>query len=117
MQAINRRKFLGSSIVAGGLFGATAAMPAWARGGNMNGATIRQGFDEVSGRNIDLTIARGPRIVQGRSGMGVAVNGSVPGPLVRLKEGDPVNLNVTNKKRTAVMYSNYFVHLKYSKIY
>ena len=96
MQAINRRKFLGSSIVAGGLFGATAAMPAWARGGNMHGATIRQGCDEVSGRNIDLTIARGPRIVQGRSGMGVAVNGSVPGPLVRLKEGDPVNLNVTN---------------------
>lgn len=96
MQAINRRKFLSSSIVAGGLLGATAAIPAWARGGDMNGAAIRQGFDEVSGRSIDLTIARGPRMVQGRSGMGVAVNGSVPGPLVRLKEGEAVNLNVTN---------------------
>jgi CopA family copper-resistance protein len=96
MQSINRRKFLGSSIAAGGLLGAGAAIPAWARGGNMNGATIRQGFDEVSGRNIDLTIARGPVTVQGRRGMGVAVNGSVPGPLVRLKEGAAVNLNVHN---------------------
>ncbi|MGB3738346.1 MAG: copper resistance system multicopper oxidase [Pontixanthobacter sp.] len=96
MQAINRRKFLGSSIVAGSLLGATAAIPAWARGGNMNGAMIRQGFDEVSGRSIDLSIGRGPRMVQGRRGMGVAVNGSVPGPLVRLKQGEAVNLNVTN---------------------
>ncbi|MGB3710078.1 MAG: copper resistance system multicopper oxidase [Erythrobacter sp.] len=96
MQAINRRKFLSTSVVAGGLLGATAAIPAWARGGDMNGAAIRQGFDEVSGRSIDLTIARGPRMVQGRRGMGVAVNGSVPGPLVRLTEGEAVNLNVTN---------------------
>lgn len=96
MQSINRRKFLGSSIAAGGLLGAAAAIPAWARGGNMDGAAIRQGFDEVSGRNIDLTIARGPFAVQGRRGMGVAVNGSVPGPLVRLKEGQAVNLNVHN---------------------
>ena len=96
MQAINRRKFMSTSVVAGGLLGATAAIPAWARGGDMNGAAIRQGFDEVSGRSIDLTIARGPRMVQGRRGMGVAVNGSVPGPLVRLTEGEAVNLNVTN---------------------
>lgn len=96
MQSINRRKFLGSSIAAGGLLGAAAAIPAWARGGNMDGAAIRQGFDEVSGRIIDLTIARGPFAVQGRRGMGVAVNGSVPGPLVRLKEGEAVNLNVHN---------------------
>jgi len=78
------------------MIGAAAALPAWARGANMNGPAIRQGFDEVSGRSIDLNIARGPFSVQGRRGMGVAVNGSVPGPLVRLKEGEPVNLNVTN---------------------
>ena len=96
MQTVTRRSFLGSSLAAGGLIGAAAAMPAWARGANMSGHAIRQGFDEVSGRSIDLTIARGPFSVQGRRGMGVAVNGSVPGPLVRLKEGEPVNLNVTN---------------------
>ena len=57
---------------------------------------LRQGFDEVSGSSIDLTIAEGRRMVQGRRGHGVAVNGSVPGPLIRLKEGQPVKLNVTN---------------------
>jgi len=96
MHNINRRSFLGSSLAAGGLIGAATAMPAWARGADMNGPAIRQGFDEVSGRSIDLNIARGAFSVQGRRGMGVAVNGSVPGPLVRLKEGEPVDLNVTN---------------------
>ena len=34
--------------------------------------------------------------MQGRRGHAIAVNGSVPGPLVRLKEGQPVRLAVTN---------------------
>jgi len=96
MHNINRRSFLGSSLAAGGLIGAATAMPAWARGADMTGPAIRQGFDEVSGHSIDLNIVRGAFSVQGRRGMGVAVNGSVPGPLVRLKEGEPVDLNVTN---------------------
>ena len=96
MHTINRRSFLGSSLAAGGLIGAATAMPAWARGADMTGPAIRQGFDEVSGHSIDLNIVRGAFSVQGRRGMGVAVNGSVPGPLVRLKEGEPVDLNVTN---------------------
>ncbi|WP_367186103.1 multicopper oxidase domain-containing protein, partial [Novosphingobium sp.] len=60
------------------------------------GAPIRVGFDQISGDVIDLTVGHGPRTVQGRKGLGVAVNGSVPGPLIRLKEGQNVRLNVTN---------------------
>lgn len=60
------------------------------------GAPIRVGFDEVSGAVIDLTVGHGPRTVQGRIGHGIAVNGSVPGPLIRLREGQNVRLNVTN---------------------
>ncbi len=97
MPAIGRRKFLSASAGAAGFVGLASAVPAWARGMDMKGGDLlRQGFDEVSGTAIDLTIGRGPRIVQGRRGMGVAVNGSVPGPLVRLKEGQNVRLNVTN---------------------
>ena len=90
---VSRRQLIGT-----GLVGASAlAAPAWARGGDIShGGILRQGFDEVSGSNIDLTIAAGQRMVQGRKGHGVAVNGSVPGPLVRLREGEPVKLNVTN---------------------
>ena len=57
---------------------------------------IRQGFDEVSGRVIDLAVGQGAIEVAGRSGHAFAVNGSVPGPLVRLKEGEAVTLHVAN---------------------
>lgn len=64
--------------------------------GGKGGAPIRAGFDQVSGAVIDLAVGEGPRVVQGRKGHGIAVNGSVPGPLVRLTEGQNVRLNVTN---------------------
>lgn len=83
--------------LAAGAFGVGAlAIPAWARGSDLHGGMIRPGFDEVSGRDIALTIGEGSRVVQGRRGHAVAVNGSVPGPLVRLQEGKPVRLSVTN---------------------
>jgi CopA family copper-resistance protein len=96
MPNLNRRKFLNVGAGTAGLIGLSAAVPAWARGGDMQGGLIRQGFDEVSGANINLAIGDGMRVVQGRRGHTVAVNGSVPGPLVRLKEGQAVKLNVTN---------------------
>ena len=94
--AINRRRFLTASAGAAGLLSLGHAVPAWARGGDLHGGAIRPGFDEVSGRDIALTIGEGPRTVQGRRGHAIAVNGSVPGPLVRLREGQPVRLTVTN---------------------
>ncbi len=78
---------------------AFAAMPAWAQGHNMRGhggPPIRAGFDEVSGPVIDLAVRSGSRTVQGRRGPGIAVNGSVPGPLIRLREGQNVRFNVAN---------------------
>ncbi len=90
---VSRRRLLG----AGALGAGALALPAWARGADLHGnESIRPGFDEVSGRDIALTIGEGPRVVQGRRGHAIAVNGSVPGPLVRLKEGQPVRLAVTN---------------------
>ncbi|WP_267878679.1 copper resistance system multicopper oxidase [Porphyrobacter sp. AAP82] len=87
-------------IARAGAAAAAAAMPAWAQGYSLHamkgGAPVRAGFDAVSGAVIDLAVGHGPRRVQGRRGHAVAVNGSVPGPLVRLKEGQNVRLNVTN---------------------
>ena len=75
------------SLVKGlGLGAAFAATPAWARGHNMkrhSSTPIRLGFDEVRGTEINLAVGAGERIVQGRRGHGVAVNGTVPGPLIR----------------------------------
>jgi len=61
------------------------------------GPLIPPGFDVLTGKDIDLTVADGLREVAGRRGLGVAVNGTVPGPLLRLKEGDEVTLRVTNR--------------------
>ncbi|MEN7535613.1 copper resistance system multicopper oxidase [Aurantiacibacter flavus] len=89
---VSRRRLLG----AGALGVGALTVPAWARGADLHGGSIRPGFDEVSGRDISLVIGKGPHVVQGRRGHAFAVNGSVPGPLVRLREGQPVRLSVTN---------------------
>lgn len=99
-----RKEFSRRSIltgISGGI--GLAAVPGWAQGHNLHGGShgrggplIPAGFDEVRGPVIDLSIGSGHRIVQGRRGPGIAVNGSVPGPLIRLTEGQEVQLNVTN---------------------
>ncbi|UYV16367.1 copper resistance system multicopper oxidase [Porphyrobacter sp. ULC335] len=96
LSRLSRRHLLAGA----GAVSAFSALPAWAQGHSTHrqrgGAPIRVGFDEVSGGVIDLSVGHGPRVVQGRKGHGIAVNGSVPGPLIRLKEGQNVRLNVTN---------------------
>ena len=101
------RRHLIASLGAASAFG---AMPAWAQGHSIGGhgvhsvprrgaATIRAGFDEVRGEVIDLAVRDGLRIIEGRRSIGRAVNGSVPGPLIRLREGQNVRFNVTNHLR------------------
>lgn len=98
----SRRGFLAAS----GTGLALSPLPAWAQGHGMahggshrlpKGPLIPPGFGVLTGKDIDLTVADGLREVAGRRGLGVAVNGTVPGPLLRLKEGDEVTLRVTNR--------------------
>lgn len=51
----------------------------------------------LSGNVIDLTIGETPFGVDGRTGTAVTVNGTIPGPVVRLREGQNVTLRVTNR--------------------
>ncbi|MDT8445082.1 MAG: copper resistance system multicopper oxidase, partial [Desulfuromonadales bacterium] len=46
--------------------------------------------------SYDLTIGYYPIVIDGREGLSTGINGTVPGPLVRLREGDDVRLNVNN---------------------
>jgi CopA family copper-resistance protein len=101
----SRRHFFAAS--GAGL--ALAPLPAWAQGHGMahgghggshrmpKGPLIPTGFGVLTGKEIDLTVGDGLREVAGRRGLGVAVNGTVPGPLLRLKEGDEMILRVTNR--------------------
>ena len=94
MNQINRRHVL----KAGGTLAASMAMaklfPAWASSGT-TGAAAGQ---VLSGNEIALTIGEGHFTTGGRSSHhAVMVNGTVPGPLIRLREGDTVRLAVTNR--------------------
>jgi FtsP/CotA-like multicopper oxidase with cupredoxin domain len=92
--AFDRRRFLRSLAVVGG--GATLVnlLPGWARAAGSSG----QGHvpPALSGQDIQLTIGHTPVTVDGVAAHAVTINGTVPGPLIRLKEGQRVRLSVTN---------------------
>nr|WP_298895992.1 copper resistance system multicopper oxidase [uncultured Altererythrobacter sp.] len=90
---INRRHLITSTV--GLAAAASLPVPAWAKGGSLPHA--RNGFGELSGEDINLTIADHHFMTGGRMGHAFAVNGTVPGPLIRLTEGQNVRLHVTNK--------------------
>ena len=92
MSTLSRRHLIKSTAA---LAAASALpMPAWATGQSLSHA--RKGFGEVSGKDIELAIGNHHFATGNRSGHAVAVNGTIPGPLVRLREGQQARLHVTN---------------------
>jgi CopA family copper-resistance protein len=51
----------------------------------------------LSGELIDLVISERSFDVDGQTGTAMTINGAIPGPLIRLKEGQDVTLRVTNR--------------------
>lgn len=51
----------------------------------------------LSGNVINLTIGEVPFRIGKREGVAQTINGTLPGPLIRLKEGQEVTINVTNR--------------------
>ncbi|MBN8756268.1 MULTISPECIES: copper resistance system multicopper oxidase [Variovorax] len=89
---VDRRKFLmdlGSRSVIGGL-----ALPpslTWAAAA----APIER--TELHGTEFDLEIAETPVNLTGQARMATTVNGQIPAPTLRWREGDTVTLRVTNR--------------------
>jgi CopA family copper-resistance protein len=84
-----RRNFL----KAGSLAGLSALLPTWAQSASPG---VVRTLPTVSGTDIKLTVGHTRWSIDGREGHAVTVNGTIPGPLIRLKEGDRVRLSVTN---------------------
>ena len=55
------------------------------------------GIPTLTGTKIDLTIGKMPVNITGKRCMATVVNNAMPGPVLRLKEGDDVTIRVTNK--------------------
>ena len=68
-------------------------VPAWAQAGT---GGLQPAPEILSGPEIALSIGHSSFSTGGRSGHAVTVNGSLPAPLIRLKEGQDVHLSVTN---------------------
>ena len=88
-------------IQTAGVFGAALALehfvPAYAHADARHTATRAADGQAPGEQLIDLAIDAFPIRVNSRTGRAIAVNGSVPGPLVRLREGDPAVIRVTNR--------------------
>src|ERR1700756_797278 len=60
-------------------------------------AEVPQSSKELSGTEFDLTIDSLKVNFTGRPRIAMAVNGSVPGPVLRWRQGDTVRIAVTNR--------------------
>ena len=86
----DRRTFV-KGLVAGG---AAAGLSLWQS--SVWGQTVRQPARELSGTTFDLRVGETPVSVTGASRTAITVNGSIPAPTLRWREGDSVTLRVSN---------------------
>jgi len=91
----SRRRFVQGLAAGGTLAGLSLFdLPAWAKAGTINSTGTRQ---VLRGTEFDLVISEIPVNFTGEMGVATAVNGQIPAPELRWREGDTVTLRVTNK--------------------
>ena len=93
-QSLDRRSLLRGAAMLGGGAALAAYFPAWAQPVS-SGLTTP--LPTVSGTDITLRIARQTMMIDGRASKAIGINGTVPAPLIRLREGQVVRLNVINE--------------------
>ncbi|WP_341209626.1 copper resistance system multicopper oxidase [uncultured Sphingomonas sp.] len=89
---LTRRQLLRDAGLAGGV-AALPWFPAWAQPVS---AGIATPLPTVSGADIALTVAHQMTMIDGKPLHTVGVNGTVPGPLIRLRQGQTARLTVNN---------------------
>jgi CopA family copper-resistance protein len=91
---IDRRRLLRGAALASGTAAFASWMPAWAQ-------TLSPGLTStlptVSGEEITLRVAHQMMQVDGRQSHAIGINGTVPAPLIRLREGQRARLHVVNE--------------------
>lgn len=85
-----RRELLQVGAAGAATFGLSGLFPAWAQSGTPGVAPV------LSGSDIRLKVGHSMFSVGGRQGHAITINGVLPAPLIRLKEGQTVRLHVEN---------------------
>lgn len=91
---LTRRRFLRCSAAMGLMAGLENIVPAyaWQKAGLLASEDMRRTSDA-----IDLFIRKKTARISGREATAVTINGSIPGPVLRLREGETATLRVTNR--------------------
>ena len=95
-ELISRRQMLQSAGALGLLTAMERLVPSYAQTGASGSA--RQS-PALSSDTIDLTIGETPFRVGSHTGQAITINGTAPGPIIHLREGQDVTINVTNRLR------------------
>ncbi len=100
--ALERRALLRGAALGSVGLALPSLLPAWARSGTHgthagqpDGLAAKSG-QALTGNEIRLRVARSVFAVDGRPGHAITVNGTIPAPLIRLREGENVRLIVEN---------------------
>jgi len=91
----SRRRFLQGLAAGGVIWG----LSPWLRANAATSATATGTAPVLSGTEFDLTIAETPVNFTGRPRLATTINGSIPAPTLRWREGDTVTLRVHNRLR------------------
>ncbi|MDO8912608.1 MAG: copper resistance system multicopper oxidase [Phenylobacterium sp.] len=89
----DRRSLLRGAAILGAGAAVSALLPSWALSASPG---VVSTLPTVSGDDIKLTIGHTPVTIDGKSQHAVTINGTVPGPLLRLREGQRARISVTN---------------------
>lgn len=95
----SRRRFIKSALQLSSALVLARLAPAWA-------TPLGRSYGELiqTDQPINLLVEQSPMMVAGKSSLPITLNGSMPGPLIRLREGQRAQINVTNalKKDTSI---------------
>lgn len=93
-QIIGRRSLLKVGALGAAGLGASSLFPAWAQSGSHGLAA--KGMETLTGNEIRLNVGETMFDVDGKHGHAISINGTIPAPLIRLREGHNVRLVVNN---------------------
>lgn len=93
LTTLSRRQFV-QGLAAGGVL---TSLPSLGYAQSQHKSNQPGSSPVLSGREIDLVIAETPVNFTGVTRMATTINGTIPAPTLRLREGDDVTIRVTNR--------------------
>ncbi|MDF1645007.1 MAG: copper resistance system multicopper oxidase [Pseudomonadales bacterium] len=93
LTTLSRRQFV-QGLAAGGVL---TSLPSLGYAQSQHKSNQPGSSPVLSGREIDLVVAETPVNFTGVTRMATTINGTIPAPTLRLREGDDVTIRVTNR--------------------